>query len=393
MVILIPIIHEGIADLVHNSINYDYGIFKAVDCIECKTSEQLNGKFTLSMKYPIGGHGWNELIPGRLIIAKTSETDMDPTQPFTITKVVKQGTQLTIQAEHISYRLSGILVPPMTDGISALTDLRDFINNNAVNNPFVFYSDSYTAIAEPLKSDKPQSIYSLMYGGSNSITKAFAGMYEIRFNRLNVAFQTARGTSKPLVIKYGINMLDFTQQAELSTSANRIWPYALLPKNADDKTKTYIDLTTVGASAVVSYGQLGAVAVATPADVTDQFAEGTYYDDLMATALTRTQTRNRLQSYAAKWAQKNETPAGDAFTVKYIDLAKTADYNFLEPKQIGLGDIIRVKNERFGVDVEQEITAVTYDVLRDRNDSITIGTPSKTVIDKLAAKLREGESS
>lgn len=388
---MMPILHEAVADLIHNSIDYNKGITKLPYCIECNVHEVLNGAFDLSLKYPVGEFAWNEIYPGRIIIAKASELDSDNTQPFTIRKVTRNGNMLNVTAQHISYRLKGVLVPPITTGLSTLALIRDYINNNAVNNPFTFYSDAHTAIAEPITTKAPQSIYNLLYGGSNSIAKAFNGMYELRFNRLNVAMQTARGSAKDFSVSYGKNMLSFATDAVAEDKNNRVWPYANLPKNAENKEKVYLDLTTVGAAAVVSHGTLGYEAFAVPADVTEQFAETDYYDDLVSTAAKRLQTRNKLQTYAEKWALKNDTDFPDSITLSYIDLARTTEYSFLQRTKIGIGDTIKVKYPMYGIDRQMEVKELTYDVLRDSNKTVIVGTPAKTVVDKIAAKLREGD--
>lgn len=45
----------------------------------------------------------------------------------------------------------------------------------------------------------------------------------------------------------------------------------------------------------------------------------------------------------------------------------------------------------YGIDRQMEVKELTYDVLRDSNKTVIVGTPAKTVVDKIAAKLREGD--
>lgn len=385
---MIPILHREVYDLINDTINYNNGICRLTDAIECKTTEKLNGSYELSMSYPIGGTCWDEIIPGRIIIAQASEKDDDLTQPFTITKVTKRGGKLAVNAQHISYRLNGLLVTPPASGISTMNALRDYLNGNTARNPFTFYADSGTAVAEPIKFELPQDVYSLIYGGSNSVMKAFAGLVEMRFNRLNVGFMTARGEQRPFKIKYGVNLLSASEQLEPPDQVQFTWPYAKLQKNATEKDKIYIDLRTWDVSPIVDIEGDSYRRRQQAIDVSEIIGDNVYYDDIVQ--WSRGTAQFMFRQYAEKWCTKNQTPVRpSAITVSYIDLADTDDYSFLQKAKIGLGDIITVEYPMYGININQEVTTVVYNVLKDRNESVVVGTPNETVIEKIAAKLQE----
>lgn len=388
---MIPILHRPVYDLINDNIEYGNGI-PLVDAIDCKVSERLNGEFTLSLTYPIGGSYWEELVPEKIIIAKPNELDSTPTQPFIITSITRQSGSVAVEAQHISYILRGLLANPTSSPLQTLVSVRNYLNSSVNKNPFTFFSDNtpILPLAESLSWDIPRSVYDIIYGGSNSMLKAFNGLFEIAFNRLNVSFQNARGTEKPLVIKYGINMLSFAQSIEAPDQIQNVYPYAILEKNANDKTKTYIDLRHWSASPETVVEGSSYIGRQAAADISELLIEANYqyYDNVAA--ISRTGALALFSSLAEKWAAKNQTSATpSALSVSYIDLARTQEYSMLESVPIGIGDIVTVQYPMWGVNEQKEITAATYDVLRERNDNITIGEPNQTVIEKIAAKLRE----
>lgn len=388
---MIPLLHRSVTNLAVEDIIYDNGI-PLVDVTECKVKEQLNGTYELSMTYPVGGFAWDQIVPGCIIISKVTEVVTTPTQAFDVVKVTRNMNSITVSAQHISYRMKALLCAP-TSGISTVTALRSYLQTatNVQKNFFTFFFGfSGNVAAEPISFDKPRSLYDLIYGGSNSILKAFP-QTEIVFNRRNLAFQINRGTRKLFTIKYAINMLSFSQGMEAPDQVQYVYPYAILEKNAEDKTKTYIDLLhwPLGAPIIdvagVSYQSKQA-----SADITEllQWSGYNYYDDVRA--LSRTSATNIFRQKAEQWVAKNQSPlTPSALTVSYIDLAKTAEYSFLQAVQIGVGDLVTVEYPYFGISEEKEVTSVTYDVMRESNESIQIGTPNPSVVEQIAAKLRE----
>lgn len=390
---MIPILHRPVSDLINDSIEYDDisgQIMPLVDTTACKVTEKINGNYELSLEYPIGGMGWDLITAGSIIIVKDCEGSRQ-TQPYTVTQISKSGTKLSVKAQHISYRLKACIAPRTTSGMSTLKDVRDWLNNSAIRCPFTFYSDVSTAIEEPIVFDKPQSIYGLIYSGSNSLMKSFSGLFEMAFNRLNVSFSAARGNVKDFKIKYGVNMLSLTQAIEPPDQYKYIFPYAFLEKNATDKTKMYIDFPSLGITNLTDTGGTSYQNMAYAADVTDLMKEHgiEYYDEFAARSLS-----NRvsiLNMRAAIWARRNQLPlVPSALTVSYIDLARSAEYS-MQPTPISIGDVVTVEYPQYNISEQTEITSVTYDVLKERNESITIGTPNPTIVEKIAAKLQEGK--
>lgn len=77
------------------------------DAISCTVTEERNGAFELEMVYPITGQHYSSLALRGLILAKPNP--YGEAQYFRIYKISRPiNGQVTVNAQHISYDLSGI---------------------------------------------------------------------------------------------------------------------------------------------------------------------------------------------------------------------------------------------------------------------------------------------
>ena len=81
------------------------------DAVSCTVTEERNGAFELEMVYPITGQHYSSLALRGLILAKPNP--YGEAQYFRIYKISRPiNGQVTVNAQHISYDLSGIPVGP-----------------------------------------------------------------------------------------------------------------------------------------------------------------------------------------------------------------------------------------------------------------------------------------
>ena len=89
------------------------GLGQLTDAISCIVEEERNGKYELTMEYPVDGLHFEDLVHSTFIKATPSD-GKDP-QPFRVYSISKPiGGRCTIKAEHISYMLSEIPVDLFT---------------------------------------------------------------------------------------------------------------------------------------------------------------------------------------------------------------------------------------------------------------------------------------
>ena len=204
-----PIIHDFKAD---NLTSRGYGAL--IDCISADVSEELNGGFTLEIKYPLHGARAEYLIPGNIIVAKPSHDQ--PPQAFRISQVKRSLTNsITAYANHISYDLSGYLTRTASS-FSSLTDTIAYMNTldwssqagDAVYHQFSFDTDmSSNAV---FRSDGLQSLKAWMGGHEGSLIDIYGG--EWAYDNFNCSLKERRGEDTGIRVSYGKNLAEYVKE-------------------------------------------------------------------------------------------------------------------------------------------------------------------------------------
>ena len=87
------------------------GLGALSDCISCVVEETLNGPFELEMQYRLNGLHYADITLRSIILAKPNPTARP--QPFRVYKISRPiNGVVTINAQHLSYDLSGIVIEP-----------------------------------------------------------------------------------------------------------------------------------------------------------------------------------------------------------------------------------------------------------------------------------------
>ena len=195
------------------------GLGNLPDAVSCLVTEERNGEYELEMEYPVSGRRYADLSLRRIILAKPNPYD-DP-QPFRIYAITKPIDGIvTINAEHISYDLSGCPVSPFT----AETVVNAFQNMkaaSAVPCPFTFMTDKSTTANITVLT--PSSMRSILGGTDGSILDVYGGEYE--FNRYLVTLHNNRGSNRGVSIRYGKNLTDLEQEENCSAVYTGIYPF------------------------------------------------------------------------------------------------------------------------------------------------------------------------
>ena len=107
-------------------------------------------------------------------------------------------------------------------------------------------------------------------------------------------------------------------------------------------------------------------------------------------------TQAQLDDYT-RWYVKNNDVGIPRVTIKVdvVDLASTEEYKDYAPLEtVQLCDYVTIIFPDFGVDVKEQISKIEYNVLTDKNTSVTIGETKLTLADHLASnkdKLRKNK--
>lgn len=328
------------------------GIGVLSDCISCIITEERNGQYTLEMEYPSNGLWVDEIETGCIIKAKANDVD-DP-QLFQINDVVRTLIGInTIEAQHISYRLSGVPVLPFTaaGAAAALASIETY----AVITPtgFTFETDknSVTSYSFPY----PRSARSILGGQEGSLLDQFGGEYH--FDNFKVSLLTARGSNNGVTIRYGKNLTDIDQEVD-GAVYNGILPYWY----SEEDGAVYPTTPTVDGSPVVPcYEAL---------DLTSEFEEKP----------TAAQLTAKAEAMVSGMGKPVET-----IEVSFITLHQVEEYGSLAAlEHVALCDTVTVIYPDLRINAKMKVVKTVYNTLVEMYDEITLGTLQTTLADVIS---------
>lgn len=355
---MIPILYpENETDFVSNGIG-------GLSCATaCTVTEERNGSYELTMVYPVAGWYFKEIRYKRYITAVPA--DGEKPQPFEIYSISKPiSGKVTIKARHISYQLSYIVTLPGEKEKTAETALQSLGDLATTDCPFDFSSD---IIAKgTFQNSTPQSIRALLGGQAGSILDVFGGEY--LFDGYKVKLLKSRGSTIPVSLEYGKNIIDLQQEENIAST------YTAVIAFWKNQTTTG-EVKTVCGDLIKSANADNFPYVRTMAlDVSTEYK----------TPPTKEQLTKRAKTYVR--ANKIGVPKVSV-KVSFVALWQTEEYKNIEPLQrIHLCDTIKVVFRDLGIDSHAKVTKTTYNVLKDRYDSIEIGDSRTNLIDTIASQ-------
>ena len=340
---MIPRYYDGTADIKGNGV----GVLR--DCISCTITEERNGSYELEMVYPVGGQHYDALALRGLIKAQPNPYAEE--QLFRVYQISRPiNGQVTVNAAHISYDLSGIPVAPYTASTAA--QALDRIKSQAtVDCPYEFWTDLTTTAN--FAANVPSSLRSLLGGIDGSILDVYGGEYE--WDNYTVKLHSKRGTDRGVSIRYGKNLTDITQEENCESVYTGVYPYWV---DNDGNVK-----------------QISASPIVDVPDSQYSFTRILLLD--ISREYTEKPTDEQLKQYALNYIKANKIGVPKvSLKLSYAQLEQTEEYKgkaLLE--RVGLCDTVHVVFERLGVDATAKVIKTVYNVLLDRYDNVELGTP------------------
>lgn len=325
-----------------------HGLGDLSEAISCVVVEERNGEYELAMEYPISGYCFSDIQVQRIILAKPNIYD-NP-QPFRIYDITRPlDGVVTINARHISYDLSGIVVALPYNSVSGIqvpyditatsvgTAFAAMKTNSRGTNNFTFQSDIATTANFTIKA--PNSFRSLMGGVEGSVLDVFGGEYF--FDKFTVNLLAHRGSDRGFNIVYGHNLTDLSQEEEVANCYTGVMAFY----NGEDGRKEGAVRST-GLS--LGYSRIYLI------DATEDF------DALPSVS--------RLNEYADTYISSHELTAPKvSLSVSYQQVDSTIF------ERVSLCDTVHVYFELLGVDTTAKIIRTNYNVLLDRYNKVDIG--------------------
>ena len=315
--------------------------------ISCIVVEERNGMYELEMVYSAEDPRASSIVEGRIILAKPNDTDRpQPFQIYKISKVINKS--FTVNAEHISYRLSDIPVMAFSASSAghALTAMQ-----TAMAEPCGFTFATDVTRAGSVNFIVPTNARKVLMGEEGSIFDKFHG--EFKFDRFNVVLRDARGADNGLKIIYRRNMTDLEQETSLEDVITGVCPFWQSGETVVTLPEKVLHASTFGRYPYAKTAVL----------------------DLSA-YIDGEPTEAELRSQAQKYIKTNKIGYPKiSITVKFAPLWQTDEYKNIAPlEHVSLCDWVTVYLEELGINEKVKVTRTEYNVLKERYGTVTLGT-------------------
>ena len=291
-------------------------------------------------------------------------------QYFRIYEVVKNIDSVEVSARHISYDLLYNQTRyESTEAVTLQTALDGVLNNCYAPHDFKAYTN--------VSNEQP----GLSYVGKNPIEaildpdEGICSKFNVKLVRDNydLYLLSDPGLNRGVVISYGKNMTGIKFTSNEDEVATRIIPTGE-KKNGDilyldnDPTKRYIDSPNINNYSTIRVYTLQCE----NCKIGDKDQKGGKITEAIAKARMREQAQKLLDNGCDQPTVSME--------VEFVNLGDSVEYEqFKNLENCFLWDYILVRNSRLAVDVTAQIVKIKWDCLKQRMESVEIGTIGQTL--------------
>lgn len=342
------------------------------DATECTVKEVRNGTFELTLKYPESGVYADKLTEDAIIKAKPNNKDND--QLFRIYKSGKTIAGVnTFYAEHISYELnSNPICQPVIEGKNPQQAIEQVLSQAAVPNNYTAWSDIQTHNSTSV--DDVVSVRKMLGGVEGSILDTWGGEYQ--FDNFTIKLWKSRGKDTGETIRYGKNLLTAEQEKNIANTVTAIFPYARYKKDETSEEEILVKLSEgiIKTPNADRYARLKCE----PVDFSDKFKDGIVI------------TEDMLRKVATAYAQSGIDEPSISIKASFQDMNKIkGNENLATFNSIDLCDTVTVIIEKLDIDVKAKVVSYTYNVLKERAESVEIGETRTNLTKQITAESKE----
>lgn len=338
-------------DFTHNGIGVlDKHIYSAT------VEEELNGLFVFNFNYPLFA-SYGTKIDGMSII-KVPTPDGD--QLFrVVTPKVSMG-EIKAVCYHIFYDLTENLIEDIfiqpTNGSAAMARLS---SGCQYKHPFTFYSDVTNISTARIVRKNPVEAM-LDTSQDNSFVNRWGG--ELKRDNFDVKMLKSRGANRGVVIRHKKDLLGYEGSVDWKSPTTRIMPQGfdglLLPEKYVDSP--LIHKYPYPRIRVIEFNHIKA-------------AIGKNANDEDALPLEEAYKRLRQAAKDMFDIQMVDQPKA-TYKVEFQELSQTEEYKEYKILQrVWMGDIVTVKHEEDGIDIQAKVIAYKYDPIKKEYINVTIG--------------------
>lgn len=335
------------------------GLGRLRDCIRAEVTEERNSIYELQLDYPINGKHYNDISIGNIILVE--HDDSGDLQPFDIYGCSKPiNGVVTFYGCHVSYRQN--YITSVLTHVTSLSSALSQIANAYPTNPFTYYTDKSVNSRLPIADGRPRTVREILGGVEGSILDTYGG--EFLFDRWKVSLLNQRGKQSGLTIRYGVNMLEFTEDLDYSESYNSVLPYWTGDAGSGETT-------ILGDPVIMNAATYDGQQKCIPLDLSEKF--------------DTPPTPQALEEYAERYMVSNQTNLPHRnIKIDFVNISDSDEYNyFSELHKCRLCDSIKVVFPFYNMSSYFKIVRVVWDVLQERYKEIELGNLATSLSDAL----------
>lgn len=364
------------------------GLGRLSDALSCIITQVAGGEYVLELKYPLEGIHADEITGNRIIYAKP-EINKDP-QPFIIREVDKTlKDQIKVTARHRAFDLSfyacGEFGSTESNGMTISQALSTIQANTAAIQTFPFAlsavpktsGDTWATTTHEFKSEEPLSVRELLGSEEGRLINVFGG--EIEYDDFMIKIHEQRGNDNGVSYRYGKNIKNISERINLDSLYTHAFSYwkgtSSSSTNTDDGDYYVVRGTTIQALDP-GYSSMFPSQRTMIIDASSEFEEAPSSSD--------------LDAYTNWYIESNKVGQPTVtITVDVVDLAMAEEYADISSlEMVNLYDVVTVIFPMFGINIKQRVSKVVFNVLREKNDSVTIGSTNVVLADIIANTQR-----
>ena len=341
--------------------------------------EERNGEYYLEGDLPADGLNVDFLGIDKIIYAITAP-GADP-QPFRIQEMTKpeDGHVIHVMAPHISYQLSQSVLKPVKFTIDAGTDIEDIIGviwlygipsiYSLLGQKFFYFESDVTAgstVTFDTRTDNRYvTIREALSGMQGSLVDLVGG--ELEWDKWTVKLHASRGSNTGKVIQYGRNLASMSYDTNalemvtayvgycINTEGNRV--DSALVRTADASNYAYPRVQVI--------------------DLTEHF------QSIAGEGQPVNPTVNDVQAATEAYAAAHPGNLQTVITVEAVPE---------ELQDLRLCDTVKVVHPGISIQQTAKVVKTTFDPIRERFTSFTIGQIAVSVTDTIAQLLMDDEN-
>lgn len=340
-----------------NNTNYNKNGDVTLIAEEAYTESELNGSWTATLTHPIDEEGRWKYLTEQAVVKMPS---WNGEQLYRIVTRVKDETGVTCT-------MYPIFFDSMNDCFLVEVKPTDATGQQALNLMLAGSRYSGRSNIQTVKSavyDYKNFMEALGGEEETSFLKLWGG--EVEYDNLTVKVNSHLGTDNGLMMYYGLNIQQISEEIDMTSVVTRVYPRAY----NDRPSTTYVDSPIINVYPTARIATMSFNFIKTSGDATEEDENDPNI------IICHNQTELDAALTAAVNAEFNnglDKPVVNISVNGVFDLSKIEGFETWERQPINLGDTVHLVHSKLDITTDARIIYVRYDSIRDEVADIQIG--------------------